>query len=446
MTPWSNASWERLAHDVAARAGLALERDIGHAEMVFARAAQEAGEAPATFAAHVAPDPEQLDALVDVLTIGETYFFRDPGLFEFLRREAIPDILARRGAAHPLRAWSAGCASGEEAWSLAILFADQGLAHERIVATDVSRPALEKARRGVYGGWSFRGEGTALTGRWLEDDENDRRVATALRDRVGFTRHNLTLDEMPSPARGLSDLDLILCRNVLLYLSREKVEQVFAGLRASLVEGGWLFLGPSDPAPAGFEVVVRDEGVFYRRASAAAAPAAAAHEDVPVRRPRSKPPVVAASAARTKKAPPPAPEPPPPGDALAELRLLANTDERAAERRCRALLAQAPDAIDVAYLHAVLLLALGRLDEAVRAIRRVLYLDRSSAAGHFFLAQALLKRGDRPGARRAFATSLALAQALAPTDAVALGDGETAGALANAAVTQLLLLDAKEQL
>ena len=131
-------------------------------------------------------------------------------------------------------------------------------------------------------------------------------------------------------------------------------------------------------------------------------------------------------------------------DRLSEIRQLANTDERAAERRCAALRTREPDSIEVAYLHAVLLLALGRVDDAVRAARQVLYLDRSLAAGHFLLATAFLRRGDVSEARRAFATSAKLAGALAPDDTVPLADGETAGRFRNAAASQLELLDATE--
>lgn len=449
MTAWSNETWAGLARHVGARAGLAVERDAEHAEIVFARAARDAGLSDDAFVARAANNPEALDALVDTLTVGETYFFRNPGSFEFLRREVIPDILARRGATHPLRIWSAGCASGEEAWSLAMIFARDGLENARVHATDVSRPALEKARRGIYGPWSLRGGGAALAKSRLEREGNTWRVPEDLRRRVEFDRQNLALDALPSPARGLWGFDVIFCRNVLLYFYPAMVAQVFRKLHSCLADGGWLFLGTSDPSPAGFEAVVRDEGVFYRRAEA---PSVETTVAASARRPRRKSRVPAPAVRVSKRPAPPAPalptqRPPltPSTDRLSEIRQLANTDERAAERRCAALRTREPDSIEVAYLHAVLLLALGRVDDAVRAARQVLYLDRSLAAGHFLLATAFLRRGDVSEARRAFATSAKLAGALAPDDTVPLADGETAGRFRNAAASQLELLDATEE-
>ena len=445
MTAWTNEAWERLAGAVGLRAGLAIERDVGRAEIVFARAAREAGLSKDGFAKRALNDPEALDALVDELTVGETYFFREPGQFEFLRQEAIPDVLARRGATHPLRIWSAGCASGEEAWSLAMVFARDGLENARVHATDVSRPALEKARRGIYGPWSFRGEGAALAQRWLERDGKEWRVPADLRHRVGFARHNLAFDALPSPARGLWGFDVIFCRNVLLYFDPKTVERVFRGLHACLADGGWLFLGASDPSPAGFVPVVRNEGVFYQRVDAPSVEhAVAALAPGPVARARAKQPRVPVGRVSRKRPASPSPTAPPPHDLLLEVRQLANRDERAAERLCAALRMRVPDSIEVTWMHAILLLALGRVDDAIGAARQVLYLDRSLAAGHFLLGAAFLRRADVGAARRAFATAAALAGAVAPDDSVPLADGETAGRFRNAATSQLELLDATE--
>ncbi len=437
---WSSDAWARIARSVGARAGLALERDTERVESVFADAARDAGLNRDAFAELVADDPERIDALVDALTIGETYFFRDPGHFEFLRKEIIPDVLDRRGSDHAFRAWSAGCASGEEAWSLAILFAREGLENARVIATDVSRPALEKARRATYGQWSFRGEMAALADPFLEREGNARRVPAGLRSRVEFERHNLALDALPSLARGLWGFDVIFCRNVLLYLSREKVTEVFRSLHACLADGGWLIVGPSDPTPVGFEAVLRGGGVFYRRNDGLARE--------PVVRIVSQPPqatIPRASAQETRVRPaPPSLKAQPPPDATLEVRTLANTDERAAERLCATLRARAPDSIELSYLHAVLLLALGRVDDAIRVTRQVLYLDRSLAVGHFLLGSALLRRGDAAAARRSFSASAALAASLAPDEPVPLADGETAGRFRHAAASQVVLLDATE--
>ena len=97
----------------------------------------------------VAGSESLLDDLLVELTVGETYFYREPGQFEFLRREVLPGL---RGSGEPVRAWSAGCASGEEAYTLAMLFADEGLGDRaHVLATDICREALARARRANYG-------------------------------------------------------------------------------------------------------------------------------------------------------------------------------------------------------------------------------------------------------------------------------------------------------
>src|SRR5438552_3141063 len=105
-------------------------------------------------------DAGALDDLIVELTVGETYFFREPAQFDFIRAEVLPDVQRRRGPEHGVRVWSAGCATGEEAYSLAILLAEEGLAGRAfLLATDISRAALAQAHRAAYRDWSLRGEG-----------------------------------------------------------------------------------------------------------------------------------------------------------------------------------------------------------------------------------------------------------------------------------------------
>src|SRR5262249_21859102 len=139
------------------------------AEDGIRRAMARAGVAdPDRYRTLLESDGATLDDLVAELAIGETYFFREPAQFEYVRREVLPEVRARRGPGHPARAWRAACAPGEGAYSLAIVFAEGGLAgRSYTLATDVSRPALARARRGVYGGWSVRGTGAKAAGPYL---------------------------------------------------------------------------------------------------------------------------------------------------------------------------------------------------------------------------------------------------------------------------------------
>ena len=181
----------------------------------------------------------------------------------------LPEIARRRGSKHQLRAWSASCASGEEAFSLAILFEREGIADQsQLVATDISRSALAKARQAIFGGWSLRGESPHLALPYLTPVGKDYRLDEKIRRRVALSHLNLALNAYPSFASGIWGMDLILCRNVLIYFDRPMVRQVAQRLFRTLAEGGWLITASSDPPlweDAPFEVVTTEEGVFYRR-------------------------------------------------------------------------------------------------------------------------------------------------------------------------------------
>ncbi|MFO0582866.1 MAG: protein-glutamate O-methyltransferase CheR [Anaeromyxobacter sp.] len=210
----------------------------------LARAARDAGQPEAAFLARLeGRDPAALTTLVEASVIGETYFFRHPEQFEALRGElwlgAPPD--------RPLRVWSAGCATGEEAYSLAMALLDAGRAGagDRILATDVSVRALAVAREGVYGEWSMRRVGPAARARHFEQRGPLVAVRAEARAAVAFDRHNLVRD--PAPATGL---DLVVCRNVLIYFTAEAALEVARKLAGALRPGGLLVLGPVESSVA----------------------------------------------------------------------------------------------------------------------------------------------------------------------------------------------------
>ncbi len=229
---WSNPAFAGLADLLATRTGLAFAPDRRPgAETGIGRAMARAGETDAaSYRRRVAREPDLLDDLIVELTVGETYFFREPGQFEFLRRTALPEIRRMRGDGHAIRAWSAGCASGEEAYSLAMLLDREGLAGPiPVLATDISRAALDKARRASYTDWSLRGDDSAAARPYLRPEGGRHVVVEAIRRRVVFESLNLALDAYPSYATGTCGIDLILCRNVLIYLDPETVRAVARG-------------------------------------------------------------------------------------------------------------------------------------------------------------------------------------------------------------------------
>jgi chemotaxis protein methyltransferase CheR len=417
------------------------------AEAGVARAMGRAGcDDLGVYLARLQAEPEALDDLIAELTVGETYFFREPAQFEFLRRRALPDLW-RRGGAAPVRAWSAGCASGEEAYSLAIVLEQEGLGErDHVLATDVSRAALGRARRARYGPWSLRGDGASAARPYLRQEGREFVPIERVRRRVTFAYLNLATDDYPSAATGTAALDFIFCRNVLIYFDAEAARSVARRLFECLVPGGWLFTAAADPplgAVAPFETVIEGEAVAYRRPEVlrAAAPLAAlppAPEPSPPRRRAMVP------AARPEPPPPEAPHAGPEAEAE-RVRALANLDPAGAERACAEAASRHTLSAELHYLHAVLLIDLRRDGEAAQALRRAIYLDRTLAAAHLALGAALARLGDPEGARRAFRNARDLCAALPPDAAVPLADGELAGRLAASAATQLAALEDAEE-
>ncbi|MFL5264374.1 MAG: CheR family methyltransferase [Anaeromyxobacteraceae bacterium] len=177
-------------------------------------------------------DEDALAALVERAVVGETCFWRHPEQLAALR-ELLPSL-----GPGPLRLWSAGCASGEEAYTLAMLLAEAGRDDGRVLATDVSADALAQARAGRYGHWSARRLPAALRERWLRASGHELDVAPALRARVALAHHNLVKD----PAPGA--FDVVVCRNVLIHFAPATAAAVLRALFGAVRPGGLLVLGP----------------------------------------------------------------------------------------------------------------------------------------------------------------------------------------------------------
>ncbi|MGE3803795.1 MAG: CheR family methyltransferase [Gemmataceae bacterium] len=420
----------------------------------------------------------EFDELVADLTIGETYFFREPAQFDYLRHKILPDIQRRR-AGQRLRVWSAGCASGEEAYSLAILFEREGVCPRPVLlASDLSRRSLARARRGQYGRWSVRDRALELTSPYLHRHGDCFEVDRRIRDQVVFEYLNLALDVFPSFATATWGMDLILCRNVLIYLDAGTVAAVARRLFEALAPGGWLILASSDPPLdrlAPFAVVVAEEGIFYRRPDAdpsvdqeVAMPAsimraeqssadgtglpggprqelrlASDNADVPASPAERHLEAVRAAHARgddhqderqTVELPEETAQ-------ILRVRALAGLDPVQAEAVCAEALRRHNLVAELYYLHAALLLELGRTEEAASAVRRVLYLDPSLACAHLLLGLIANRQGHVDVARRAYRNAQTLCEQQPNDTLVPFTDGESAGRLAEVAASQLALLE-----
>jgi chemotaxis protein methyltransferase CheR len=229
---------QRLGLDFPERRGDDLERALGSRDLAQLWAQPVTG-------------PEWRD-FIHALTVRESHFFRDGELFAALEQRVLPELIAARP--ERLAIWSAGCATGEEPYSLALvldrLLGDRAARAVTLIATDVDAVALESARRGLYTDWSLRGLPAWARASGLRTRARRHEVRPELRARVSFAPLNLAGDPYPC------GLDLIVCRNVLMYFTEPARRTAVERLAAALAPGGWLALSPldteSDP-PRGLE-------------------------------------------------------------------------------------------------------------------------------------------------------------------------------------------------
>ncbi|HEY0930039.1 MAG TPA: protein-glutamate O-methyltransferase CheR [Gemmatimonas sp.] len=214
-------------------------------------------------------DATLLNALVARITVGETYFQRDAAQLDLIRDTLVPQLRAIRPAGHRLHLWSAGCATGEEAYTLAMLTSEMGiLPTPSILGTDISRPALARAVRARYSQWSLRGLSAEVVEQYFARDGVEWVLHPDIASAVTFAPLNLVADEYPPLAGGTWGMDIILCRNVLIYFDRDEAQQVIARLLDALSDDGYLVLGVADPLPppsTACEPEVTSAGVVLRR-------------------------------------------------------------------------------------------------------------------------------------------------------------------------------------
>ncbi|MEO6786988.1 MAG: CheR family methyltransferase [Chthoniobacteraceae bacterium] len=374
----------------------------------------------------------QLELLAAHLTIGETYFFRDPAVFDFLGTQVLPELIrARRDTGRQIRIWSAACCTGEEPYTLAItlsrLLPDIADWNITILATDVNPRFLKKAVAGRYGNWSFRSAPDSVRAQYFHEvEEGICEIAVPIRKMVTFSALNLAEDAYPSLMTSTNAMDIIFCRNVLMYFSRENATKVAAKLHASLVDGGWLFTSATEVSKEVFPQfeTVRHPGLLAFRKQGAA------RDDGPAFAPRPKPapvrPVTAKPAAIESA---PQGQPVQPGD-LTLARRLAN-EGRLAEALAECEQAIAGDKLVAAghYLRGVILQEKGALAGAREALRRALFLDHNLVVAHFALGNLMRQHGREVEATRSYENARALLQQYAPDAELPESGGITAGRL-----------------
>ena len=202
-------------------------------------------ETLASYAVFLKANSKERDALYSDVLISVTSFFRNPEAFDTLKRKVFPKLLAQRGRDEPLRIWTLGCSTGQEAYSIAMAFAEVSAnkTHAeklQVFATDLNEALLEKARHGLYAKSLVEDLSPERLRRFFVEEEGGWRVSKTLREQVVFARQNVISDP------PFSHVDLISCRNLLIYLDGDLQKKIFPAFHYALKPGGFLFLGASE--------------------------------------------------------------------------------------------------------------------------------------------------------------------------------------------------------
>ncbi|MBI2434702.1 MAG: tetratricopeptide repeat protein [Candidatus Hydrogenedentes bacterium] len=421
--------------------------------------------------------PAQTEILASHLTVGETYFFRDGNLFDALEIQVFPELFAaRRATGQRLRLWSAGCCTGEEPYSIAILLhrllPDLAAWNVTLLATDINVRFLRKAKAGVYTEWSFRDCPAPLKTRYFRQLPGKQfEILPEVKRLVTFAYLNLAKDVFPSLLNNTNAMDLILCRNVLMYFAPAKAAHVAEALQDALVADGWLAVSPSEASHSLFSrlrTMNYPGTILYRkgRVDTTAKPSPAPLEcstfglteavpepepetwfpafkavEAPAGAPRQAATVTLEAAeefyhhgryeeARQAALAYHADHP----GAAAAMELLARVhanqgDLAGALAWCgRAL---AADRLDPSchYLQAMILQETGELEEAAASLRLALYLDPDHILAHFALGDLARRQRRGQEAQRQWRNALTLLAKVPGETPLAEADGLTAGRL-----------------
>lgn len=217
---------------------------------------------------------DQVEVLANHLTVGETYFFRDTRSFEILEQTILKELIyTRRQTEKRLRIWSVACCTGEEPYSLAILLnkilPDLEDWNITILATDLNPKFLKKASEGIYTEWSFRDTQPWVKERYFHKKRDGLfALLPQIKKMVTFSYLNLAKDPFPSLLNNTNAMDIIFCRNVLMYFVPETADRIINNLHLSLVDGGWLHVSPSETSHLRFSKFASinfPEAIFYRK-------------------------------------------------------------------------------------------------------------------------------------------------------------------------------------
>ncbi|MGA7930244.1 MAG: CheR family methyltransferase [Candidatus Sulfotelmatobacter sp.] len=426
----------------------------------------------------------QIEVLASHLTVGETYFFREKKSLEIVEQSILPTLIKSRGNDRRLRIWSAGCCTGEEPYTIAIILAGMIPDLERwnitLLATDINPRFLSKASAGVYSDWSFRDTPEWIRSKYFHKARGGKfELIPQVKNLVTFAYLNLAEDAFPSLTNNTNAMDIIFCRNVLMYLAPRHVRTIARNFYRCLIESGWLVVSPSDASQElslQLAIVHRPGAILYRKGT----PSVEEDLVLPVAEPAESPISWAASVANLTEPETPPCVPPeeleqpfaagePTGTPCAAavpdeaLTLYEQGHYAAAADRLAAQLSTNPEDAEamtllarvhanqgnlaealvwcdkaiarqkmnpgVHYLRATILQEQGALDEAGRSLQRILYLDPNFALARFTLGTIALQLGRLEASDKHFENARALLATYPPEEILPESGGITAGRL-----------------
>ena len=422
-----DAAYSRLKDDLIALTGLAFyaNRDKLLTDVIGVRLSVLGLRDCSSYAEFLAVGEQgsaELDVLTAELTIGETYFFRDQEQFAAIREIILPDILERNRFSRQLRIWSAGCATGAEPYSLAILLgrelADRIAGWQvSIYATDLNRSYLTQAAAGQFQGWALRSTSDEVKRECFSNAGLIWTIHPRYKQWISFHHMNLVGSEFCTPWTAGTHFDLILCRNVMIYFAPEVARRLIGQFHQCLGDEGWLVVGAVEHNMenyAAFRTVNAAGATLYQKTGV---PQTAVPPEQLVAAPQPPAQPLAKPAERNP-------------ENMQGLRQLADRgDWQGAAEYGQRLLAQDRLNPEIHFYQAMIFANLGIADEAERSLRQAIYLDRNFALAHYHLGLALKRDRKLRAAERSFGNVLKVLDGMPDDAMVRAGESVTATGL-----------------